>query len=135
MIISETEINTKKAKVTLTNDNHILIKVFEDQELELSDVKEINSAKREIAAGKLNTVIFIPGKFGAITKAAREFSASEEACHNTIAKAIVTNSISGKLIANFFIKINKPLSPTKLFSSLTEAINWLNSMRMISEVC
>ncbi len=61
-----------------------------------------------------------------ITKPAREFLASEKGCEGIIAGAFLINSNFGRLIGNFFIQINKPLRPSKLFTDEVEAKKWLS---------
>lgn len=41
------------------------------------------------------------------------------------ADAFVIKSMAQKILANFYIKINKPERPTKFFNNKDEAINWL----------
>ncbi|MDF2451466.1 MAG: hypothetical protein K0S26_970, partial [Bacteroidota bacterium] len=50
-----------------------------------------------------------------ITKEAREYLASEKGCRKIKCGAIIISSEVTKIIANFFIRINKPLVPTSLF--------------------
>ncbi|MES2140931.1 MAG: hypothetical protein V4511_14585 [Bacteroidota bacterium] len=61
-----------------------------------------------------------------ITKPARDFLASEIGCEGIIAGAFLINSDLGRLIGNFFIQINKPLRPSKLFTDEIKAKEWLS---------
>ncbi|MES2396738.1 MAG: hypothetical protein V4549_12075 [Bacteroidota bacterium] len=60
-----------------------------------------------------------------ITKPARDFLASEKGCEGIIAGAFLINSNFGKVIGNFFIQINRPLRPSKLFTDEIKAKKWL----------
>jgi hypothetical protein len=60
---------------------------------------------------------------------ARVFSASEEGSKYSVAEAFVVKSLSQRLIANFYVKVNKPPIPSKVFNSEKEAIKWLESKR------
>jgi hypothetical protein len=62
-----------------------------------------------------------------ITKEAREFLASKEGCSNVKCCAIIISSEVTRIIANFFIRMNKPLVPTNLFTSEEKARQWLFS--------
>ena len=42
--------------------------------------------------------------------------------------ALLVNSIGIRLVANFFIRFNKPNIPTRVFNDESKAINWLNSI-------
>jgi len=59
------------------------------------------------------------------TKEARDFLASENGCEGIIAAALLVNSHIGSLLANFFIKINKPNRDTRMFTDEIEAKKWL----------
>lgn len=61
-----------------------------------------------------------------ITKPARDFLASEKGCQGIIAGAFLINSSLGRIIGNFFIQINKPLRPTKIFTNEIKAKKWLS---------
>jgi hypothetical protein len=49
------------------------------------------------------------------TKAARDFLASKKGAEGVTAAAILIDSVIGSMMGNFFIRINKPIVPTKLF--------------------
>lgn len=60
-----------------------------------------------------------------ITKDARVFLGTEEAAEGIIAGALQIDSPIGKVLGNFFLSINKPLRPTKLFTDAVKAKDWL----------
>jgi hypothetical protein len=62
-----------------------------------------------------------------ITKEAREYLASEIGCSKVKCCAIIISSEVTKIIANFFVRINKPLVPTSIFTSEEKARQWLSS--------
>lgn len=43
------------------------------------------------------------------------------------ADALVSKSLALRIIGNFYIKINKPIRPTRLFNDVESAIIWLNT--------
>lgn len=60
------------------------------------------------------------------SKEVREWGASEKANEYNLATAIVTKTLSIKMIGNFFIKVQNPPRPTKMFTSKETAIDWLS---------
>lgn len=54
----------------------------------------------------------------------QHFAGPEHAKTFTKAALIVTSPLS-KLIGNFFLGLNKPLKPTRLFTSKDEGLKWL----------
>jgi len=119
------KINLDKAEVSLLKDGLIQIKVDKEAYLEKEDMQKINAAKDELAAGKKYCVVFIPGKFANISNEAMKYSASKEVTKNAIAKSIVINSFSARLIGNFFVKFMKPHVPIHLFEQKEKALEWL----------
>jgi len=57
----------------------------------------------------------------------REYYTSEECSVLVTAVAIMTRSSIGRMVANFFLGINKTRVPTRLFSKPEEAVNWLKT--------
>jgi len=60
-----------------------------------------------------------------ITKEARDYLASAEGTRYVTAAGLLLESYLGKIMGNFFLQINKPSLPTKMFSNKKEAIEWL----------
>jgi hypothetical protein len=44
---------------------------------------------------------------------------------NTLASVLLLDSAVGKFMGNFFLAINKPPIPIKIFTSGTEAYTWI----------
>jgi len=55
----------------------------------------------------------------------RDYYASEEASRLVGAMAMVTPSSTSRIIGNFFLRINQPSYPCRLFSETHLAIAWL----------
>lgn len=119
------ELRAKKALVSLIDVNLVRILIDEESEIDKDDILEINSKKFELVNDNLHSVIFIAPKYGSISSEARETSASMEVNHNAIAKAVVVPSLGQRLVANFFIKFNKPPTTIKIFSNEEDARKWL----------
>lgn len=59
-----------------------------------------------------------------VDKAAREFLAKEGSSY-TKGVAVVVDSPMTKIIGNFYLGLNKPLAPTKMFTEKHEALEYL----------
>lgn len=62
------------------------------------------------------------------SKEVRDFYASKEVAESIDAMAIVVESIATRMIGNFFIKINRPYFPTKMFDNQFLAEQWLKEI-------
>lgn len=122
-------IDIGKATVELREDGHLVIRIKDGQELDVEDIKALIEAKRKLLGNTPHTTVFIAGANSSISNEARTFASSVEAYDGAIAKSIVANELSTRLMGNFFIRFNKPPAPTRLFASEKEATQWLDQMR------
>lgn len=104
---------------------HITFKDQTELDLELQDtlVKLYN----ELAEGKKRLFLFSAFSDVTVSKEARDRATELENVYPAIATAIVADTIAYKLIANFFIKMNKPKTPYKVFTNSIKAELWLKS--------
>lgn len=68
-------------------------------------------------------------KMRSMTREAREEYKREGSTGNVGAVAMVTKSVTGRILANFFMGFNQPDAPTKLFNDSDAARKWLISMK------
>lgn len=59
----------------------------------------------------------------------KNFISSKEGAPLSIADAIIIDNTAKALLGNFYLKMNTPVRPTKLFKNTTEAIVWLKSFK------
>ena len=64
-----------------------------------------------------------------IDKEARDYLSSKEGTHLLTAGAFHVSSQVEKIMGTFFIKINRPIIPTRLFTNYEEAIKWLSTFK------
>ena len=74
---------------------------------------------------KMKILVDSRGLFN-ITKEARDYAAEDRHADLSIAMALVSDSLPTKLMMNFFIKFNRPKTPTKMFTDVDKALEWLN---------
>jgi hypothetical protein len=68
--------------------------------------------------------VFEFSSFSDIEPEVRDWAADKDKNFNTYSDAIVIGSLSQKIIADFYMRFNKPVKPTKFFYSLESAIAW-----------
>jgi hypothetical protein len=122
-------IELKKSVVTLMNNGILHIHLKSGAEIELSDAILIVEAMGKLGKGKKFPVLIDAGEFTSVDKEVRIFSAAEESNIYTLADAIAYYSFAQKLIADFYIKHNHPVVPTKAFRTKEEAIKWLETFK------
>lgn len=112
------------ATVELREDGILHVHIKEKQTFEMEDSEKVFTTRERIAEGRKAPVIYTCTQFVIPSKEVREFVASEERSGLVLADAFVVNSLPQKLMANIFIKINKPVRPTKVFNNFEAACEW-----------
>ncbi|HEX8547347.1 MAG TPA: hypothetical protein VF691_10330 [Cytophagaceae bacterium] len=84
-------------------------------------VKFMNGVSRPIFADVRNAL--------SIDKEARDYLSSKEGTQYLSAGGFLVSSQVEKIMGTFFIKINRPIIPTKLFTNYEEAVKWLGTFR------
>ena len=77
---------------------------------------------------KMKILVDSRGLFN-VTREARTYAAEDRHAKLSIAMAIVSDSLPTRLLTNFFIKFNRPKTPTKMFLSEEKALEWLGKFR------
>lgn len=121
-------IDLGKAIVSLLDKDIIEIKITEHALIEEEEIKKFQEAKRTLVGNLPHYILFITPKVGIITKEAREAAAAPEANVNALAKAVVFSNLGMRILANFFITVNRPVVPHKAFATKEEALKWLNKL-------
>lgn len=125
--VTNKNIELKKATVFLRPDGIVQINTKNVDELSLADFQEIVETIGIVGDGKKCPVLSVANGYINVDKNAREYSASEEGNRFTLADAFVLNSFALKLVGNFYLKIDKPISPTKIFTNTNYAVEWLKT--------
>lgn len=117
-------------ELQLIKKDTVLVSLKEiPDEITLSAVKQLTAAIGQIGNGTELKVIIKVVSFNTISEEARVYAASKESHKFTKANAIVINSLATRIGANFFIRFNKPVKPTRVFNTVNDAILWLNETK------
>lgn len=85
---------------------------------------------RDITDGKLMHFMFFAAENVSLSKEARDNAVKIEDQSMLGATAVVVDTLAYKLIANFYLKFNKPKRPYKVFSKEEDAIKWLKTIKL-----
>lgn len=117
------KISSDIADNILHEDGILEIRLREGVEIDGLNVMDNIKAARALTGGKKHPVLIDARVTFTVTQKARELSARNS--KERVAKAVLINSLAGRLIGNFYINFHKPATPTRLFTSREEAIEWL----------
>lgn len=118
-------------QVTYRSDKIIHLHYLTD-DITLENSKEILRFTRSHSPWKLSPILLTGGDFMNQDKESREFNGSYEVIKYCSAIAFLSDSLAKKILANFFISINKEKIPMKFFKTEEEAFKWLSQFKTVS---
>tara|TARA_B100002051_G_C16436312_1_gene486713 strand:- start:163 stop:552 length:390 start_codon:yes stop_codon:yes gene_type:complete len=125
LIDKNCKIKLNHSEIFLRADGIVEIHVHENADIGEKECIDIMNAYEQILEPKKYPLLHLVGNYVTMDKEAREFSSSEEGLRFSKAEAFVINSLPHKILANFYMKMNKPTVPTKFFGTKQEAVAWL----------
>ena len=121
-------VETSTQKLYWDEENDIAVGVLVFAEQTLDKAKENIDAQQRIRddLGKEKTRVLIDMReMKSITRDAREYYAGERTCSIQRATALLVKSRISKVMANFFMGFNKPITPVRMFTDYDKAVAWL----------
>lgn len=121
-------LTTEKTEVHLLEPGIIENIVKPGASIEAEDIQQLKEKNVELSHGEKYVVLVSSGHLSSISKEARELTASKEFAQNTLAKALLVESLGHRIVGQFYLKINKPHIKTRLFTDRTIALIWLRNI-------
>jgi hypothetical protein len=90
----------------------------------LEAAKEIVALRKKFTLGVAYPALAYIKYVKTISKEAREYFA-DEGTDLLVKLALVTDSGFSKILGNIFLELDKPLTPTRMFTNKEEAVEWL----------
>lgn len=107
---------------------------WKSDNVDLSIAKAAVAARLTVTGNRSYQMIADTRQVKSISKEAREYLSSRDGCAGVTRAAILINSSLGSTVVNFFLKINRPLVPTKIFTSEAAAVKWLSAEKLTSRI-
>ena len=108
----------------LGSDGIVRTKVKPGAEIELKHARENSRVVNSFESQNGFPMIVDTTEIKSISKAARDHFSLRNRDSKVISIAILRDSTIGNMVANFFIGLNKPAVPVKLFDNEKEAVKW-----------
>lgn len=122
------EITLRYAKVQLFDTKIVRVEIFGNRIIDRDEAQELYKTVGIIAKGSESLVMVVANQVAQFTKAAIEVATSEEGLRFSLADAVVVKSVTQKITANIYLKLNKPAKPSRIFNSEAEAEKWLQAV-------
>ncbi len=116
---------TDTAQIEMCSDGIIRVMLKGKRELNGKAFEAIFALYNDLVKGEPHAYIYYAEDNSVIvTEDGRRFAKDKEYSFPKICNAIVVNNLAHKLLANFYLRFNKPFYPFKVFSKMEEAEKW-----------
>jgi hypothetical protein len=116
---------TTSQRLSIDGEGILHIESLPGTEQTRADAEEVVAALWEIGGRRRRPVLVDLRRIKSMDRAARSYYAGPETASTQTAAALLVGSPLSRAVGNFFLGLNKPLIPTRLFTSEPEAIAWL----------
>ncbi len=118
------EIVTRTERIWL-QDDVVRCVVLPTTSHTLADARENDDAVTSLAGGRRLPMLLDTRASRGLDRDARLYYVRPEAARQLAALAMLIDSQIGRILGNFFMTVNKPPFPLRLFTSEADAILWL----------
>lgn len=123
------EIKLPEATLSKREDGIIHVCYHDNTVLDVELQLRMADAFNEIADHKKSLFIFDAGDNVIVTKEARNNAIKLEDSTPILASAVIARNLAYRMIANFFLKVQKPKGKYKVVANLEEAVTWLKEIK------
>ncbi len=127
MVKNDNTVVLNHSTILLREDGIVEVKFINNSIIDVKACEELLAVYDQILENKKYPILHLTGEFVTFTKKARSFSASDRGLQYSKVEAYVFTSLAYKIVANFYIKFNKPRVSTRFFKSKEEALTWLKN--------
>lgn len=121
--MKEKIIKIPNAQITYRVDGIIHLHYFENL-ITIKESKEIFKAIRENSPWDVSPLYISGDTFSSLDKESKDFFASEIVLRHCSSVAVLAKNIGQKILVNFYFNLIRLKTPTRLFTSESDAINW-----------
>lgn len=112
-------------ETTLDPRGFIVSRVAPLAEIDLEQARENTKKVRELSGDQVYPILVDIRKIRSISKEARDHFAMRDRKPGVIAIAMLVSSPLSRIIGNFFLGLNHPVVPTRMFTDRDQAERWI----------
>ena len=121
------EFKTSTSTVYCIGNNIVVVEPFPTSVLTEKAIKEVFDSVLDLKKGVKVKWLMLTAEFGDIDKSAVKMDTRPFHSENSLSIAVVTTSLSARLLSKFYFSFRKYPVPLKLFKRREEAILWLKN--------
>jgi len=106
-------------------DGTLVIKSADNHTYSVEDIKVIYQVMKDLSDGQKTYNLNVLGEYTGVEPDVRAFSSKGPHKDMVAAETFVISSVAQKILANFYIKIDKPLVKSAFFNNINSAKEWL----------
>ncbi|MCF8462033.1 MAG: hypothetical protein K9G46_15030 [Flavobacteriales bacterium] len=112
-------------EVTMRETGMVFVRAFHNTDIDLEQAKSYHSLVELLTESEPHVTVMDISGLKHISKEARDFLTEQSSkWGKTVAVAFITTSFTARTIASFFLTINKPTYPIKVFKDPIAAHQW-----------
>ncbi|MFM1875428.1 MAG: hypothetical protein RL266_1165 [Bacteroidota bacterium] len=112
-------------EVSVRHEGVVLAKVIHNVDIDLDRAKTYHALVKYLSRGAEHCTVIDLSGISSISPEARAYlQKTSSEWGKTIAVALVTSTFTARIIAGFFLSVNKPSYPVKVFTDTLEAQQW-----------
>jgi hypothetical protein len=116
---------TSTALITLADDHIVRVRFKPDVEINPADLEANFVAYRELVDGHKYPFIYYAEDGSSIySEEARNYARNNEDAFPKLCIAVVVKTLAHKLVANFYLRFNKPRTLFRVFDHMADAEDW-----------
>ncbi len=121
-------ITTSVCQISIEENEVVFVKMNENAIIEIEEVDELHQSLNELVDHQPYCMLVIPASGNSSSAEARKYAARLKN-KKVIAEAIVVDNLAHRLLANFYIKVNRPRQKVRVFSNVPAGLAWIESIR------
>lgn len=116
-----------KFTIKRIEDNILSLEVHESEIIDADDIHLIYKGYEQLIGNNEYVVAVYANPFSSISSEAQKIAAKQYASERRKKVALISDNVAHVMIVRFFISVNKPKTPIKVFKSEEKAFKWLRS--------
>ncbi len=118
-------VELEQIKFVWRSDNILHYATKENSFITMKDVDAVMEIVKTWGEENKYLHLYESGINSSVDTDVREWGSSSSQNQHTVADAILVKNMAQRLVGNFYVQFNRPVKPTRLFSSRADAIQWL----------
>jgi hypothetical protein len=110
-------------------DSTLVIKAGDNHMYLVEDIKEIYQVMKDLSGGQKTYNLNVMGEYTSVEPEVRAFSSKGPHKDLVAAECFVISSLAQRILANAYIKINKPIVKSAFFNNINSAKEWLTKQK------